>query len=51
MVFDCIDEMGVVVFGKILDSGVVDAERKCGLALGVVPEVGGVIHGLVAVRG
>ena len=36
---------------KILDTEVVDIERKGDLSGGVVPEVGSVVHGIVAIRG
>ena len=51
MVFDCIDYMEGIVFGKILDTIVIDIKRKGGLLGGVAPEDGGVFHGLIAIRG
>ena len=39
------------VFGKILDSKVVDADLKGFFAVVVASEAGGIYNGLVAVRG
>ena len=46
MVFYFIDDVEGVIFGKIMDIKVVNADRKYGLALCQFPDSGGVIHGI-----
>ena len=34
-----------------MDTEIVDAERKGGIALGVLPEAGGALHVILSIRG